>query len=196
MILEIASRPLEMADDFPLTDEQLARLRRIEEYDLWFVIERVEQKGEVAPHLIDEAAREFKKYVALVALGHTDIGMSSPEVDEIWHNFILFTREYGEFCDEVCGRFIHHRPVTSRSPGLSDSSAADFAYAYTKLFGELPAIWRGRGTKCCDTGPGGVSVVNCDPTPGPSCNSSLMKCDTPSPVPDPGPEEPPCDSGS
>jgi hypothetical protein len=33
----------------------------------------------------------------------------SAEVDEMWHEFILFTKEYAAFCD-LAGGFIHHNP--------------------------------------------------------------------------------------
>lgn len=31
-------------------------------------------------------------------------------VDIGWHTFILYTREYAEFCDRIAGRYIHHVP--------------------------------------------------------------------------------------
>lgn len=31
-------------------------------------------------------------------------------VDNMWHEFILFTREYAAFCDAQFGQFIHHSP--------------------------------------------------------------------------------------
>jgi hypothetical protein len=34
----------------------------------------------------------------------------SPEVDLGWHAFILDTHTYGEFCQRVAGRFLHHNP--------------------------------------------------------------------------------------
>lgn len=192
-MLGTASRPLEIADDVALTDEQLARLSGIEEYDLWFVIERVEQKGGVAPHLVGQAVEEFRKYMALIALGHTEVGMTSPEVDEIWHNFILFTREYGEFCEKVCGRIIHHRPNTSRRPTLPDGSIKEFASAYAKFFGEPPPIWR-LGAKQhapaggalldgdCDSNPGPVPVVflegDCDVGGPAPCSAAAGDCNT------------------
>jgi hypothetical protein len=39
-------------------------------------------------------------------------GMDSPMfiIDEMWHVFILVTRDYAAFCDEMFGRFIHHDP--------------------------------------------------------------------------------------
>lgn len=40
------------------------------------------------------------------------IGHFSPitTVDEVWHNFILFTDDYTKFCNEHFGFYIHHRP--------------------------------------------------------------------------------------
>ena len=32
------------------------------------------------------------------------------DVDELWHTFLLFTRDYQNFCEEYLGRFIHHDP--------------------------------------------------------------------------------------
>lgn len=34
-------------------------------------------------------------------------------IDLMWHTFLLFTREYKRYCDEVLGVFIHHDPVTA-----------------------------------------------------------------------------------
>ena len=33
-------------------------------------------------------------------------------LDEMWHNFVLFTREYTAFCERYFGYYIHHAPVT------------------------------------------------------------------------------------
>jgi hypothetical protein len=32
-------------------------------------------------------------------------------IDEMWHAFVLFTRDYAAFCDKHFGRFIHHAPM-------------------------------------------------------------------------------------
>lgn len=42
------------------------------------------------------------------------------EMDDLWHTFLLFTREYQTFCQENFGRFIHHVPVT-----LADKKTTD-----------------------------------------------------------------------
>ena len=32
-------------------------------------------------------------------------------IDEMWHNFILFSREYMKYCQDYFGRYIHHAPT-------------------------------------------------------------------------------------
>ncbi len=39
------------------------------------------------------------------------VSMPSQVVDDLWHDFILFTRHYRHFCDQAFGRFMHHTPV-------------------------------------------------------------------------------------
>jgi len=38
------------------------------------------------------------------------VAVPSPEVDEVWHNFILHTSLYQEYCRSNFGKFIHHNP--------------------------------------------------------------------------------------
>ena len=33
-------------------------------------------------------------------------------LDEMWHTFVLFTREYHAYCRRVFGRYLHHAPRT------------------------------------------------------------------------------------
>lgn len=33
-------------------------------------------------------------------------------MDEMWHNFALFTKEYSLFCETFLGGYIHHLPMT------------------------------------------------------------------------------------
>ena len=36
-------------------------------------------------------------------------------IDEMWHTFILVTRDYAAFCEEMFGRFLHHDPGSAGS---------------------------------------------------------------------------------
>lgn len=45
------------------------------------------------------------------------VSMPSQVVDDAWHEFILFTRNYDSFCNKALGRFLHHVPAESmKSP--------------------------------------------------------------------------------
>ncbi|MFD0964042.1 hypothetical protein [Pseudofulvibacter geojedonensis] len=35
-------------------------------------------------------------------------------IDEMWHNFILFTKDYHSFCDKYFGSYFHHLPASKR----------------------------------------------------------------------------------
>jgi len=39
------------------------------------------------------------------------VSMPSQIVDDAWHEFILFTRSYQQFCQKALGRFLHHTPA-------------------------------------------------------------------------------------
>jgi len=36
-------------------------------------------------------------------------------IDEMWHNFVLHTKAYAEYCTTRLGRFIHHLPTAPRA---------------------------------------------------------------------------------
>lgn len=51
------------------------------------------------------------------AAGRRQVAMPSQAVDVAWHEFILFTRAYQQFCNDALGRFLHHTPAEAmRSP--------------------------------------------------------------------------------
>lgn len=130
------------------------------------VREKMLMEGGVEPAQVDEAIEEFRKYLHLIALGHSSLGMFSKEVDKVWHTFILFTRDYAEFCQKTFGFFLHHQPAL-RSRPLGNGSRERFFTAYRQQFGEPPSIWIA-GSDCSpDTGGGGDE---CSPTP--SCDGA------------------------
>lgn len=45
--------------------------------------------------------------------GRRMVSMPSQVVDDAWHEFILFTRNYETFCQKGLGRFLHHIPAES-----------------------------------------------------------------------------------
>jgi hypothetical protein len=45
--------------------------------------------------------------------------MPSQVVDDLWHEFILHTRHYDQFCRRAFGRFLHHTPAVAVGSGAS-----------------------------------------------------------------------------
>jgi hypothetical protein len=46
---------------------------------------------------------------------HAKLAMPSVAVDDLWHEMVLHTQEYAEFCDAALGRFLHHVPESAMS---------------------------------------------------------------------------------
>lgn len=57
-------------------------------------------------------------------------------IDEMWHTFLLFTRDYADFCERFFGRFIHHMPKTSEQrsdPDWRVGLKRDYELIYDRL---------------------------------------------------------------
>ena len=51
--------------------------------------------------------------------------MPSKVVDDAWHEFILHTKEYQDFCEGAFGRFLHHTPAEAFDRNLSANKEKD-----------------------------------------------------------------------
>lgn len=94
-----------------------------------------------------ELLQEAKKYLVLTELHRNrEVTNFSGRIDETWHQFILFTSEYTEFCERFVGRYFHHvpdeSPISTRVVKTrSKMSFYEFKDAYEELFGPLPDLW-------------------------------------------------------
>lgn len=59
--------------------------------------------------LVAQGLRQF--FLAYLKSGCQPVAMPSQVVDELWHEFILYTRDYERFCQAAFGRFMHHTPA-------------------------------------------------------------------------------------
>ena len=69
-------------------------------------------------------------------------------IDQLWHCFILCTKDYVEFCDCYFGRYMHHVPDAFDSlPPTKEKFAADLekfaSYVYDHLGIETVQTWFG-----------------------------------------------------
>ena len=61
-----------------------------------------------------EGFDETLRFLFLCSLSSSNL-TPSHYIDEIWHEFILFTRTYHQFCNEKFACFIHHQPSNNRT---------------------------------------------------------------------------------
>ena len=86
------------------------------------------------------------------------IDLSLVVIDEMWHNFVLFTKEYTQFCMEYFGYYLHHGPATEaeeqehrqrmqsleridRIQAVKDSKRPQYEYIYDQLGEETFVKW-------------------------------------------------------
>ncbi|PKO86459.1 MAG: hypothetical protein CVU18_14870 [Betaproteobacteria bacterium HGW-Betaproteobacteria-12] len=61
--------------------------------------------------LAAHALRHF--FLAYAMSGRKFVSMPSQVVDDLWHEFILYTRNYELFCRKAFGCFLHHTPAVA-----------------------------------------------------------------------------------
>ena len=59
--------------------------------------------------LVSHGLRQF--FLAYHKSGYQFVSMPSQIADDLWHEFILYTQHYRDFCQRAFGRFLHHTPA-------------------------------------------------------------------------------------
>jgi hypothetical protein len=59
--------------------------------------------------LVNRGLRQF--FLAYLKSGLKYVSMPSQVADDLWHEFILYTRQYDRFCKRAFGGFLHHTPA-------------------------------------------------------------------------------------
>lgn len=71
--------------------------------------------------LVSRGLRQF--FLAYLNSGKAFVSMPSQVADELWHEFILYTKNYEAFCRKAFGAFFHHSPAAV----LTEKQKADNA---------------------------------------------------------------------
>lgn len=61
--------------------------------------------------LVAQSLRQF--FLAYLVSGKQNVAMPSCVADDLWHEFILYTQQYAEFCRLAFGGFFHHTPAAA-----------------------------------------------------------------------------------
>lgn len=89
-------------------------LEQILQYRNEQVVHRFTRLYEISFQDAAEVFTETKKWLWLCHQAEVPMLLTEPLtiIDEMWHNFILFSADYAAFCDRYFGRFLHHAPLT------------------------------------------------------------------------------------
>jgi len=126
----------------------LARIPELLAFDAPYLEKKLLRLGVVEqPSEARSVFAELKKYLVVSEIygARRRVGMFSARVDEVWHQFALFTQQYAGFCQRFFGHFIHHVPAEApEPPGAAPAPAMtfqDFRSAYERCFGPCPDAW-------------------------------------------------------
>lgn len=68
-----------------------------------------------------EVFRELLRFFGLIRNSHYPLAMTSRTIDTLWHEFVLQTEIYSDFCQKHVGFYVHHRRHSSQNPVPLDS---------------------------------------------------------------------------
>ena len=84
---------------------------------------------------------DLKRFLYLCAITPEPVAPTE-QIDDLWHNYILFTMDYAEFCETVLGKFIHHRPRKRGDMPTERNIPFETRQLAMKIFGDLSGFWR------------------------------------------------------
>jgi hypothetical protein len=94
-------------------------------------------------HEFDWAFFELSRYFVMNSLLKS-VPMFSAHVDDVWHEMLMFTKDYEKFSKDFYHEILHHTPNLDSTP--IPGERAFFDWVYLSLFAHTPnskAIWGG-----------------------------------------------------
>lgn len=81
--------------------------------------------------LVARALRQY--FLVYLKSGLKPVAMPSQLVDDLWHEFILYTRHYQQFCKQAFGQYMHHTPAAVLSENRRSNDALRRTWWYACL---------------------------------------------------------------
>lgn len=97
------------------------------------VRERVIREYQISQDDFENRWFEWKRYLVMVSI-LPNVPMYSREVDVIWHEMLMFTRDYEQFSKKLLGTTLHHQPHGPEEQHLVPSERGWFDLIFCLLF--------------------------------------------------------------
>jgi len=115
-------------------------------------------KSQIPKHakIASDLELECRRFLCVTTLVKGQQLVPSEVIDKYWHNFILFTVDYRDFCLNTAGKFIHHYPLATDTNQVFKGTQV----IINSLFGNFKNsdLWsshdaaRSKGKSCCGSG--------------------------------------------
>lgn len=92
------------------------------------VEERVKNEKKLKENEYNWRVLDLKRYFILTSL-LKESPMFSDKVDDLWHEMLMFTREYDDFSKKYAGSILHHSPNVTKKPDPDLRGFFDWVYA-------------------------------------------------------------------
>lgn len=105
------------------------------------LIERFAQSHKVPHAEARELFNEMKKFLCIAASFPDMRFAPNKKIDEMWHDFVLFTPDYHRFC-KIFGRYIHHVPSGPHPDSVKQTNYSNTLEKLRVVFGNPdPKYW-------------------------------------------------------
>ena len=101
------------------------------------VVDRIEFELGLSEKDAAEVFNDLKKFLWMASTS-SQPSVPSPRIDKAWHEFLMFTEDYQEFCRTMFGSFLHHIPHTGKNDAGAEATFPTIDLALTK-FGTKPS---------------------------------------------------------
>ncbi len=122
--------------------ERKKLIDRVLAYENPELIERFKHKIEVTHEEAQQLFVDLKQFLCLCNEHPDKVLVPSKAIDAAWHQFILYTFEYGRFCIEFFGELIHHEPKSYLFPEPESGPGRSETFTLAEQsFGALSLNW-------------------------------------------------------
>ncbi len=135
------------------------------------MIEKLKAENDFSEIVAKSVFEDTKRFLILCALTPNSGFVPTKMIDLGWHQFILHTQDYQNFCLEFFGRLIHHSPKKMQGERKSDKSFLTLQTALKTFGKDLSQNWSYNGKDIQDVvaevleakESGIVGFINSDP---------------------------------
>lgn len=121
--------------------KKIPSLQELANYKNADVVERFSTMFGIDQTISEQVFEDMKTWLWLAAVAKKEysekpfmIDGALIILDEMWHNFVLFTKDYGDFCERFFGNYLHHTPTTRSNSGEEHKYMASLTQEELKVF--------------------------------------------------------------